>query len=134
MSFELVDFKKEKTRKKYSSTKSNSVSMSKSSTNRPQNLSPIYTNYGSPAANNKDANHGGFFYTVVSIVKSIFSFLYLLVTDFSIRRVMDMFSAIFDFIFLKPIRAIRRSKFLMVLFTGIFLIMCMGFVMEKDAN
>ncbi|KAK8889536.1 hypothetical protein M9Y10_034286 [Tritrichomonas musculus] len=137
MSFEYVEFQRVKTSKPKKSAQSfafsrpNSFSTTSSYNGKKNsNLSPLYTNYGNSPTAQKGASSSNLFYYIISLIKSIFSFLYLFVTDFSMKRVKDMLYTILDYAFLKPYRAIKNNKVFIIVIFSVILIMCMGFVMD----
>ncbi|OHS96345.1 hypothetical protein TRFO_09993 [Tritrichomonas foetus] len=134
-----VPFNKQKVRKTMSASKSpkspqninpaNSFSSFKSPTNSNSPQSPLYSrkqqrtvNQNAPVSNQDR--------TFFGILKSIFGFLYLLITDFSLGRVKELFSSIFDFLFGWLIRRVKGNSTFIIVFLVIVCFCCLGFVMD----
>ena len=66
----------------------------------------------------------------VEFFKSIITFLYLLITDFSLARVKHMFISIFNFIFGPIIRKIKGNSTFMLVVAVIACFCSLGFIMD----
>lgn len=123
---------KKSNRYSYSSNRSNSFFSSKKN-NRSDNRSPIYTRNFNNKTAKKGAGNNGLWDTIKSAIKSVFHYLYLLITDFSIQRVIDLFSLLLGFIkslLLMPFIYIYNNKVILTIVIVIFVTLCLGYVID----